>query len=151
MHTRESVQECRRRDSNIKQQRHLEESVVCAMFDTRETDPFALECSPAQADAEALDVGFARCCVSRVIFASTCPLLPQGLTITMLLAALHVLRSLQRLCQENPAQDLALEVGSELFVQTVQAQSLRAYQGSVHFAWFHPFQLHCRACMDKAP
>ena len=25
------------------------------MFDTRETDPFALECSPAQADSAALD------------------------------------------------------------------------------------------------
>ncbi|CAE7577492.1 unnamed protein product [Symbiodinium natans] len=49
------------------------------MFDARETDPFALECSPAQADAAALDW--------------------RSVTVV----------------------DLALEVGAEVFVQTVQA------------------------------
>ena len=28
------------------------------MFDTRETDPFSLECSPAQADSAALDCSY---------------------------------------------------------------------------------------------
>ena len=80
--------------------------VVRAMFDAREIDPFALECSPAQADADALDFLLVSCLLRRdAVSANSRSLLSKPGNLT---------------------QDLALEVGSDVFVQTVQAR----YQSS---------------------